>query len=260
MKIKIACVEGAAWVTIDRPEDLNCLSHEMYGQLADALVDAAADRTVDVVVLTGTGRAFSTGGDLKQILAAFREGPAEVDRVTQRFAEASMRAFQAIEACPKTVVAMVNGICQAGGMSLALCSDIVIASSDATFCVPEGKVGLADPFAPTRLARRVGVSAAKWLLMTADTVGAEEALAMGMVNRVVAPERLREATTEVVRRIQATSPVTRAIYKKCVTDDNVPFDRDVMLRANAGTDAAEGIGAFVAKRKPVWPSRAPEPA
>jgi enoyl-CoA hydratase len=255
MNFRILHEDGVAWITIDRPDDLNCLSYDMYGELADAMVSASADSSVDVVLLTGEGRAFSTGGDLKQILNAFSAGPAELDAVTQRFAEASMRAFQAIEACPKTVVSMVNGICQAGGMSIAMCSDVVIASSNATFCVPEGKVGLADPFAPTRLARRVGVSAAKWLLMTADTVSAQQALDMGMVNLVVEHESLRDETLAVVRKIQLTSPTTRAIYKKCVNDDNIGFDRDVMLRGNAGADAAEGIAAFVEKRAPVWPSR-----
>jgi enoyl-CoA hydratase/carnithine racemase len=255
VNIEVVRADGVVWVTIDRPDELNCLSHEMYGQLADVMVDATADGSVDVVVITGSGRAFSTGGDLKQVLAAFAAGDAEVSRVTQLFAESSMRMFQAIEATPKTVVAMVNGICQAGGLSLALCSDIVVASARATFCVPEGKVGIADPYAPTRLARRVGVTAAKWLLMTADTVGADEALAMGMVNRVLPHESLLEGTREIVARIQATSPTTRAAYKKCIALDNVPFDRDVMVKANAGQDAAEGIAAFVGKRRPVWPSR-----
>lgn len=255
MNIRVQHDQGIAWVTINRPDDLNCLSYDMYGELADAMVAAAADSSIDVVVVTGEGRAFSTGGDLKQILNAVSSGRSELDVVTQRFAEASMRAFQAIEACPKTVVAMVNGICQAGGMSIAMCSDVVVASSRATFCVPEGKVGLADPFAPTRLARRAGVTAAKWLLMTADTVSAQEALDMGMVNLVVPHESLLDETLSVVKKIQLTSPTTRAIYKKCLNDDNVPFDRDVMLRGNAGADAAEGIAAFVEKRAPEWPSR-----
>lgn len=255
MDIETTHQDGVARVRLNRPKDLNCLSFQGYGALADAIVEASADDSVDVIVLSGSGRAFSTGGDLKQILAAFAAGEDEVARVTHRFADASMRAFQALEATPKTVVTMVNGICQAGGLSLVLCSDVCVASESARFSVPEGLVGLADPYAPARLARRIGTARAKWMLFGAQAIDAETALSYGLVNRVVEHGALEEETNAVVASLQATSPVTRALYKKAVNDDQAAFDREVMLRANAGADAYEGVRAFVDKNSPVWPSR-----
>ncbi|CAN5343219.1 enoyl-CoA hydratase [soil metagenome] len=246
---------GVALLRLNRPDDLNCISSDGYGALADAVGHASADSSVDVIHVTARGRAFSTGGDLKQILTAFSDGDAELRRVTQKFADNSMRAFQSLESTPKTVVAGINGICQAGGLSLVLCSDISIASDRATFSVPEGLVGLADPFAPARLARRVGTAQAKWLLMTAESIDAQRALDIGLINQVVSHDDLEEATNAAIAAVQATSPVTRGLYKKCVNDDQSRFDSDVMLRANITADAHEGVRAFVAKEKPVWPSR-----
>jgi enoyl-CoA hydratase/carnithine racemase len=166
-----------------------------------------------------------------------------------------MRLFQLMESSPKTIVASINGACLAGGLCIVLSSDVSISSDAATFSAPEAKVGLADPFVPLRLARAIGTTRAKWMMLTADILDARAARNAGLITEVVPHEDLETATLSAVEKLQQTSPITRALYKKAANSDLAPFDRDLQFSANAGSDAREGLSAFVQKRKPQWPSR-----
>uniref|UniRef100_UPI003F494DDA enoyl-CoA hydratase/isomerase family protein n=1 Tax=Ensifer adhaerens TaxID=106592 RepID=UPI003F494DDA len=247
--------DGALWLILSNPEKMNCLGLAEYNGLADAIIEASADDTLDVIAIAGTGRAFCTGGNLKEILAEQAKGELPGKVVIQRFADASLRLFQAIESTPKTVVAVVNGYCHAGGLSIALSADICIASDRADFCVPEAKVGLADPYAPLRLARAVGLPTARWMMYTAERISAVRALEISLVNKVVPHDQLKEEATALVRQLQKTAPTSRAIYKKCLNSDLPAFTREAMISANASPDAVEGLRAFVERREAVWPSR-----
>jgi enoyl-CoA hydratase/carnithine racemase len=151
-------------------------------------------------------------------------------------------------------VAVINGHCHAGGLSIALSADLSIASDRADFCVPEGKVGLADPYAPLRLARAVGLPLARWMMYTAETIDATQAANISLVNQVVPHDALMVEARNLVRKVQLISPVSRAIYKRCTNSDLPAFQRDAMLSANADVDAVEGLKAFMERRPPVWPS------
>src|ERR1700733_2531489 len=130
-----------ARVTLNRPDVLNALSIELYTELGDALIEANADSQVQVVIITGSGTAFSTGGDLKQGDKVNRDDPA-------RFAQASNRMLKGIISSDKVVIARVNGITQAGGLLIVAAADIAVASDRATFKCPEALVGLWEPYSP----------------------------------------------------------------------------------------------------------------
>lgn len=255
--MRIEHADGVAWLTLGRPDKLNCLELADYLSLGDAILDASADPSIDVIVVGATGRAFSTGGDLKESLAALEQGPAAAIRNVHRYADASGRMLQLMETSPKTIVVAVNGMCLAGGLCLLLSADVSVVSDRAYFSVPEGRVGLADPFIPLRLGRAIGPVRAKWLMASGEPMTAEAALAAGLITHLVPHDELDAATRRVVAQIQSTSPTTRALYKKAINSDLAPFDRDIQFRANASPDAAEGLAAFVEKRPPVWPSRQP---
>ncbi|MGW1419958.1 enoyl-CoA hydratase/isomerase family protein [Bradyrhizobium manausense] len=250
--------DGVAWMMLSRPEKLNCLALRDYLELGDAVLQASADPAIDVIVIGATGRAFCTGGDLKEILAEIEKGPAAAIEIVHKFADASIRLFQLMESSAKTVVAMVNGPCHAGGLCMLLSCDVSVVSDRSNFAVPEGRVGLADPFVPLRLARMVGVARAKWMMFSGEILDAGDALRAGLVTHVVPHDELEGATRKIVSQIQEMSPASRALYKKSINSDLAPFDRSIQFSANAGPDAAEGLSAFVQKRKPIWPSRAQE--
>ncbi|WP_114905350.1 enoyl-CoA hydratase/isomerase family protein [Ornithinimicrobium murale] len=255
MSIQLELDGPIARITLARPEALNAFTYQAYGELADAVIQANAAPRVSVIVIKGTGRAFSTGGDLKQINDAFLANDRQrIAEVTQLFATNSLRAFTSLESSPKTIVGAINGTCEAGGVGLLLCTDLSVAVRSAVFRVPEGLVGLADPFIPARLPARVGIAAAKRLLLTAERIDADSALEMGLVNEVCEAEDFDRRVEELVADLLEISPATRHLYKRVVNVAQLPFDADIMLRGNMGADAQEGVAAFAARKKPDWPS------
>ncbi|MEB3370511.1 enoyl-CoA hydratase/isomerase family protein [Saccharopolyspora mangrovi] len=237
-----------------RPEKLNCMSLGVYRELAERILHASADDTIDTIVIGGTGRAFTTGGDLKEILAARQQGRQSGIDVVHQYAEAALRLFDAIETSSKTVVAMVNGVCQAGGLGIVLAADYSMVSDRATFAAAEGKVGLADPFVAERLGVHIGLARARKLVLTAEQIDAATALQYGMISEVVGHDQLEERTTGFVDSLAEISPHSRALFKRSLNRLLPRFDREVMLRGNTGADATEGLTAFVERRTPLWPS------
>lgn len=201
--------EGAAWITLNRPEVLNSFSVQLYTELRAAIRTANLDDGVDILVLTGEGRAFGTGGDLKEFAKALNDDdPLSVYRFQD------VIPFHILREIEKTTIAAVNGICVAAGLIAAMTCDIAIAGSDATFCVPEGKVGLADPFIPPLLFARVGMAKAKYLMFTAATIDAAEAERIGLVTETVPQEQLTERVRAVIAELRTTSPGSRATFKR----------------------------------------------
>jgi len=174
-------------ITLNRPDVLNALNLELYTELGDALVAASDDADIQVIVITGAGRAFSSGGDLKQGDLVNRDYP-------RRLAVASHRMFKQILASDKTVVAKVNGIAQAGGLLIVAASDLAIASERATFKCPEALVGIWEPYSPVLLTPQIGLKRTKNLLLACETVDAAEAERIGLINRAVPHDQLDSAT------------------------------------------------------------------
>src|SRR5215813_2082778 len=171
-------VDGVLRVVLDRPERRNACTVEMYHGIKKAAVLAERDPDVDVLVLTGAGEHFCVGGEM----GGKHEGGQGLDRETDGL---DLTPFVQLERCPKIVLTAINGMCQGGGLVMTIMSDVSVVSDRARFRVPELLRGVADCYLGARLASRVGVARAKWLLFTAQTFTAAEALAMGLIPRVV---------------------------------------------------------------------------
>ncbi len=247
-----------ATLTLNRPDRLNALGDTLRDDLYDAVTRSAADPNVGVLVITGAGRGFCSGGDVKTM--SEREQRGEAQSTSERFAPLRDRIILALRDCPKPVIAAVNGAAAGAGMNLALACDMRIASSAAKFAQSFVKRGLHPDWGGTYfLPRIVGTAKACELIFTGDTIDAAEALKLGIVNAVVAPEALMAETGKLARRIAAGPPVAIRLAKRAIH-----HNQDVDLRAalefetfaqnisKDTQDAKEGVRAFVEKRAPVF--------
>jgi len=243
-------VDGVARVVINRPP-LNVLNVETLSELGTALERAKNDGEVKVVVITGAGdRSFCAGVDIKDHF------PDKIDTTLNVF----HRVFHQLIALDKPVVAVVNGLALGGGMELASACDMVVASEKAQFGQPEIGVGAIPTVATALLPRLVGRNRALELILTGDVLSASEAKQMGLVNKVVPPEKLEEATVELVNKLKEKSPIVlrlcrMAIYQGLDLDFKKALDNVTAIYINLlmrTEDAVEGLKAFLEKRKPQW--------
>jgi enoyl-CoA hydratase/carnithine racemase len=232
-------------ITLNRTEALNALSVELYTELGDALIAASADDEVQVIVITGAGRAFSTGGDLKQGDQLDKTEP-------QLFVDASKRVFKQILTSEKTIVAKVNGITQAGGLAIVAACDLAVASDQACFKCPEALVGIWEPYTPCLLTPQIGMKRAKYMLLASESIDAVEAERIGLINRVVPHAELDKATNELIEHVLAGGPKTLRKFKQLINEHIRQFDSADVLEALSSEEAREGMAAFAEKRKPNW--------
>ncbi len=240
-------VEGCVAIArIDRAERLNALNREVQKRLTEAFAAADAAPEVRVLILTGTGRAFSVGADIDELATNTEEAARQL--------QASLRFLSAPERMRKPVIAAVNGYALGGGLELTLACDFVLASEKATFGVPEPTLGVVPGLAMQRLPKIVGIMRARDILLTARTLSAGEAFAYGLVTRVVPHERLLDAARSLADDVARLAPHAVELLKAAI---NRNFQTDDLLfaeRANAWLfatrDAAEGIKAFREKRTP----------
>ena len=237
--------DGVLRVVIDRPERRNALTIEMYHGLKKAAVLAERDAAVDVLLVTATGEWFCVGGEM----GGKHEGGAPIDRETDGI---DLLPFVQFERCPKIVLMGINGMCQGGGLNMTLMSDLAVASERATFRAPELLRGVADCFLGARLAARVGIARAKTLLFTAAEVSAADALAMGLVSRVVPHGELETAIAETIERVRQTGPRARTALKRDLNRHLPTIDFPMFTESLASDEVREGFAAFVEKRPPRW--------
>jgi enoyl-CoA hydratase/carnithine racemase len=236
---------GVLRVVIDRPERRNACTIEMYHGIKKAAVLAERDPDVDVLVLTGAGDVFCVGGEM----GGKHEGGPGLDRETDGI---DLTPFVQLERCPKVVLTAINGLCQGGGLVMTLMSDLSVVSDRATFRVPELLRGVADCYLGARLASRVGIARAKWLLFTAQPFSAAEALAMGLVSRVVPHARLDAAVAETIGWVRQTGPRARTALKRDLNRQLPALDLAMFTDSLASDEVREGFQAFVEKRPPRW--------
>ena len=199
-------------VVMNRPEKRNALNQELLRELARALRDAADDASVQCVVLRGEGPVFSAGVDLGE-LASFADQPA----VLRPFRSVFLECPNVCETMPKPVVCAIHRTCVGGALELALGADLRVAASDAQLGLPEVRFGIIpDVGGSTRLPAVVGLGRAKELIMTARLIDAEEAQRIGLVNRVVAPEQLHDATEQLVAELLANSAIAVGRAKRVI--------------------------------------------
>jgi enoyl-CoA hydratase/carnithine racemase len=241
-----------ALLTLNRPETRNCLSEEMIAALHAAIGEIAGSDAVRAIVITGAGSAFSSGHDLKE-MTAHRSDP---DRGRAYFAKMML----AIVRSPKPVIAAVNGIATAAGCQLVASCDLAVASEDARFATPGVNIGLFCSTPMVALSRNVSRKAAMEMLLLGDMVGAAEAAALGLVNRVVEPDETVNAAVELGRKIAEKPKATLKIGKEAFyrqlempLDEAYAYASTVMVENMLHAEAEEGIGAFLEKRQPSWP-------
>jgi enoyl-CoA hydratase/carnithine racemase len=263
--VRVEVAGRVATVTLDRPAALNAISTELAVDLAEAVEPLATDPAVRAVVLTGAGeRAFCVGADLKQ-----RAGLDDHGWFVQR--EAFRRGFAAVRRCPLPTVAAVAGFALGGGTELALACDLVVASTDATFGLPEVRLGLVPAGGGTQLlARRVGRSVAKDLVLTGRRVPAAEAARLGLADRVVPAGQALAAATALAGEIAANAPTAVRMAKWAIDlgadlaqEAAMEVEDQAWRRAVLSDDRREGIAAWVEQRDPQFPGgadlRPPDP-
>lgn len=246
---------GLAELVMDRPEALNAVSTEQARALAAACAELVGDETVRVVVLASAlDRAFCVGADLKE-RAGFSDDELAAHRPVSRAAYAGMLEL------PVPTVAAVEGYALGGGCELALACDLIVASESAVFGLPEVGVGLVPGGGGTQLLpRRIGSNRAADLLFTARRVDADEAMRLGLVDRLVPTGTARAAARELATQIAANSPVALRQAKWALrqgVDLDLPsallVEDQAWRRAAFSADRVEGIAAFNARRAPRWP-------
>jgi enoyl-CoA hydratase/carnithine racemase len=247
---------GVLRFTLNRPDARNALSAALMSKLLEALGRAAKDPETRVVVIAGAGPAFCAGHDLREMRADQRRETYE-----RLFAQCS-ELMLAIVRLPKPVIAEVHGVATAAGCQLVATCDLAVAATDARFATPGVNIGLFCSTPMVALTRAVGRKAAMEMLLTGKLIDAETAQAIGLINRVVPREGLREAVDGLAHEIAGKSALTvkigkEAFYRQAELDLAAAYRyaAEVMTTNMLARDAGEGIDAFLAKREPVWYDR-----
>jgi enoyl-CoA hydratase/carnithine racemase len=247
---------GGLRLTLNRPDARNALSAALMSALLEALSRAATDPLARVVVIAGAGPAFCAGHDLREMRADQRRETYE-----RLFAQCS-ELMLAIVRLPKPVIAEVHGVATAAGCQLVATCDLAVAAEDARFATPGVNIGLFCSTPMVALTRAIGRKAAMEMLLTGKLIDAETARAIGLVNRVVPREGLRDAVDGLARDIAGKSALTvkigkEAFYRQAELDLAAAYRyaAEVMTTNMLARDAGEGIDAFLAKRAPIWHDR-----
>jgi 2-(1,2-epoxy-1,2-dihydrophenyl)acetyl-CoA isomerase len=248
--ILTASADGVLTITLNRPDALNAFTVEMKEGLLAALKDAARNKDVRVVVLTGAGRAFSAGQDLKE-----RAGP-DVNDLGTELRTRYNPIILAMRKLEKPIIGAINGVAAGAGISIAIACDILIASDRASFMEAFGRVGLVpDTGSSWFLPRLVGPARAAEMMFTADSVDAATAERIGLVNRVVAADELMDEANALAARLAQAAPIALALAKRAMNraltsnlEDALEFEAQLQSVAGRSADHKEGVAAFVEKR------------
>ncbi len=252
-----------AVITLNRPERLNAMTKGMMQRLVSLLAECAVDDTVGCVVLTGAGRAFCAGGDVRVQAGTAASGVTETPERRTDLLRASMEASRLLHEMPKPTIAMLNGVAAGAGLSLALACDLRIAGHSARMTTAFTKVGLSGDYGGTWfLTQLVGTARARELYFTSDVLEASRIEALGLANRVVPDEELERETMALAAKLGNGPSVALRYMKRNLNvaehgDLAAGLDSEAfgMLRCRASEDHKEASQAFVEKRPPVFKGR-----
>lgn len=242
--------EGIGKITINRPEVLNALNYQVLEEIDAALDQIIADENIKVLIITGTGRAFIAGADIAT------QAVMNLDEAL-KWGEYGSGLFRKLEQLPIPTIASINGFALGGGCELAMACDIMIASDKAKFGQPETGLGITPGFSGTqRLLRKVGKAKAKELIFTGDMIKADEALAIGLINKVVPHDELENETNAMASKISKNAPVAVRYAKKIINqgaevniDSAIKIENSYFGMCFATEDQKEGMNAFLEKRE-----------
>ncbi len=250
-----------AMLTLNRPEARNSLSEDLLTAMSAALSGIAADTNVRAVVIAANGPAFCAGHDMRELLAYRADADSGRAYFTKLMDQCSA-VMQAIVHLPQPVIAAVQGPATAAGCQMVASCDLAVASSAAGFCTPGVNIGLFCSTPMVALSRNVAPKHAMEMLLTGDMISAEQALRIGLINRVVTPGEERDDAIRLAQQIAAKSAAVVKIGKQAFYGqleknlaDAYRHASAVMVENMLLRDAAEGIGAFLEKRKPTWEDR-----
>ncbi|MTI67707.1 MAG: short-chain-enoyl-CoA hydratase [Firmicutes bacterium] len=248
--------ERVGILSINKPKVLNALNSDVLKELNNAIEYIENNNEIDVLVLTGEGKAFVAGADISEMKD-------KTPKEAREFAKLGIDVFRKIELLEKPVIAAINGFSLGGGLELSMSCDIRIASEKAKFGQPEVGLGITPGFSGTqRLARLVGPSKAKELIFTADMIDSNEAEKIGLVNKVVKKEDLMDEAMNLAKKIASKGQIAIR-YSKCAInrgfetdiDTGMALERDLFGLCFATDDQKEGMKAFIDKRKPEFKNK-----
>ncbi|MFZ0307151.1 MAG: enoyl-CoA hydratase-related protein [Candidatus Sulfotelmatobacter sp.] len=252
--IQLAYDSRIATITLNRPDKRNAISFELIDDLLRAFKEVETSNAI-VLILTGAGKAFSSGMDLDNLKALVGRSAEQ----NLKDSETMVRLFRTLYEFPKVTIAAVNGAAIAGGTGLALLCDFTLAVPEAKFGYTEVRIGFVPAIVSTFLLRQVGEKQARDLLLTGRIIGADDAARMGLLNEIVAPEKLMARARELASLLMENSPASLRATKKLLSDHGraeLDSQIEAAVRENAAirttADFREGIASFLEKRKPVW--------
>ncbi len=239
--------DNIATITFNRPDAMNALNNQTRGEFRAAMADVTADEDVRVIILTGSGKSFVAGSDIKELQQTMPIDAHKIDRLGAL-----------VENCPKPVIAAVNGFALGGGCEIVMGCDIIVAHEKAKFGQPEINLGIIPGGGGTqRLPRLIGVCRAKELILTGDIISAQEADRLGLVNKVVPIDELMPTVMKIAGKIASKSTVAVRIAKTAINrgmqlglESGLAYEREMYSLSLSTEDKVEGVAAFVEKRDP----------
>ena len=249
--IKLVKDGPVATLIMNRPDQMNALNGAVFKDLDEIVAELEKDKATRVVIITGEGRAFIAGADIKEMS---EKDPAQM----RAFTAHGQKVLRRLEKLGKPVIAAINGFALGGGTELALACDIRVASERARFGLPEVKLGIFPGLGGTqRLTRLVGKGPACELIFCGDIIDPATALRLGLVDKVVCPERLMPEAREIARRISQNAPIAVSLAKSSINkaletdlDAGLKYELDTVMKCMPTKDKKEGMQAFIEKRRP----------
>jgi enoyl-CoA hydratase/3-hydroxyacyl-CoA dehydrogenase len=240
-----------AWITLNRPSVLNALNRKLWSEIYENLDKAEKDRAIRAVIITGAGRAFCAGDDIKEVSSL-----ETVEEIKAFFLDSAVPTITKIVQFPKPIIAAVNGPAYGGGCEIAMLCDLVIASVNATFAVPEALIGAIPPVAATVGAYLIGKLNVSMMMLTGESLTAQEAKSVGLVNRVVPAAELETAAEKLAIETMKAAPSSVKMIKKLLYQqfkpDQLKQSVEELIKIIQSDEGKEGHRAFIEKRPPAW--------